>query len=245
MARQLSQKTFKLEIELTVRMDEIETGSTDLNGGDGAAPSLKALQQALAQNDALLRQQMLAAAFSKLQEYSDYLAGQDAISSIEALAAAVAPDDQAALGLTRADFIDATRPLRVASLTARVDGSQIHEKVGDGEDCPQWQPVWSDLRPRTEFGQLLEDLAVPSTPLGYATGRDVGHYLQVRYLSGQPDGVHLDGRCTCGAAIGGVGADEPHALAAAWKTFQKHRGVCQISEKMALSLKGSFTINEQ
>jgi hypothetical protein len=245
MTRQLSQKTFKLEFELTIGMDEIEAGLPGQDGTDGVTAALKALQHLLAQNETLLRQQMLAAAFSKLQEYNDYLAGQDTISSIAGLAPGLAPEDQEALGLTRADFIDATRPVRVTSLTARVDGSQIYEKATGEAECPRWQSVWSDLRPETEFGQLLEELSVPSTPLTYSTERGSGHYLQVRYLTDQPDGVHLEGRCACGETIGGIGADEPHALAAAWKIFQKHRRVRQIAEKMEQNLKGFFTVNEQ
>jgi hypothetical protein len=49
------------------------------------------------------------------------------------------------------------------------------------------------------------------------------HYLAGYYTTHQPDGVHIEARCTCGAKFEGVGQDESEAMSALWTEFIKHR----------------------
>jgi hypothetical protein len=244
MARQLSQKKFKLEIEFTVTMNAVEDDASGKNGPDGSNASLEGLQKALAENDVVLAQQMIAAAFVKLQEYTDYIAGQDNVSPLIALSASLEPAEQETLGLTRSDFLDATRQLRTNGLNANVDGSSVVELVPGEGGCPVWRQVWSDLRPGTELGRLMEHFYIPVAPPP-DSNENSGHYLQVRYLTDQADGVHVEGRCTCGQNFNGVGADETRALAAAWSSYQKHLALGQIGEQMNQNLHPTFQTSQQ
>jgi len=53
-------------------------------------------------------------------------------------------------------------------------------------------------------------------------GDIVGHYLAGRYVTHQPDGVHVEARCTCGVKLEGIGVDEGAALDALWVKFKTH-----------------------
>jgi hypothetical protein len=80
MARQLAQKKIKMEIEFTVALNAIDEAGKA--GPDGSFDTLDQLQQALAENETVLAQQMIAAAFAKLQEYAGYLSAQDSLTSL-------------------------------------------------------------------------------------------------------------------------------------------------------------------
>jgi hypothetical protein len=42
------------------------------------------------------------------------------------------------------------------------------------------------------------------------------HYLVGRYTTRQPDGVHIEARCTCGEKLEGVGQNESATMGALW-----------------------------
>ena len=48
------------------------------------------------------------------------------------------------------------------------------------------------------------------------------HYLVGRYVTHQPDGMHIEARCTCGAKFEGKGEDESAAIEDLWKQFVDH-----------------------
>ncbi|HEY3344848.1 MAG TPA: hypothetical protein VGJ97_07965 [Anaerolineaceae bacterium] len=236
MTQPLIQKTFKMEIEFTVSMDGIAGADPAADAAGDLSTSLQTLQRALVEHEPVLRQQMLAAVFNKLQEYSDYLAAQDSLTPLMALAAGLDTQDQDAFGTTRADFLDATRTLRTASLTARVSDCSIQEQVTCAGDCPTWQPAWTDLRPHSDLGHMLEALCVPVAPSRSIYSRVPQHYLQVRYLTRQPDGIHAQGACTCGKIFDGLGEDGSQALETVWTSYQAHLEVYQIGERTQLAL---------
>jgi hypothetical protein len=49
------------------------------------------------------------------------------------------------------------------------------------------------------------------------------HYLAGHYTTHQPDGVHIEARCTCGVKFEGVGQDGSATMDALWTKFLKHR----------------------
>ena len=51
------------------------------------------------------------------------------------------------------------------------------------------------------------------------------HHLVGRYVTHQPDGVHIEARCTCGAEFEGKGEDWSEAIMELWGQFVKH---CEI-----------------
>ncbi len=233
MARQFVQKKIKMEIEFTVTLNAIDTAAPA--GPDGSFFTLEQLQKALAENEAVLAQQMIAAAFSKLQEYAGFLSAQDTLTPLRELAQDLPPAEQEPLGLTRADFIDATRLLRQDGLSVRVDGSRVAEQLpGDG-CCPVWAELWSDLRPGSDLGRQMEHYYVPQTA-PTAHHEIPGHYFQVRYLTRQAEAIHVEGCCTCGEVVHGAGKDETAALAAAWSGYERHLALCQMGERTNLNL---------
>jgi hypothetical protein len=236
MARQLAQKKIKMEIEFTVTLNAIDAAGTAAPAGpDGSFLTLEQMQKALAENEAVLAQQMIAAAFSKLQEYAGFLTAQDTLTPLRELAQALPPADQEPLGLTRADFIDATRLLRQEGLSARVDASRVAEQLAGDGCCPVWAELWSDLRPGSDLGRQMEHYYVPQTP-PTVLPEVPGHYFQARYLTRQGDAVHVEGCCTCGEVVHGAGAEMTAALAAAWSGYEHHLALCQMGERTNLHL---------
>jgi len=47
------------------------------------------------------------------------------------------------------------------------------------------------------------------------------HYLCAHYITRQQEGVHIDGRCSCGATLEGTGHDENEAFDALWNAFSR------------------------
>lgn len=231
MPGQITHKQFKLQIEFTVAMEDVgERQSTE--AGDASPDSLKWLQLALLGDEAALVRQMLAAGFGRLQDYADYLAGQDAVTPLAKLAADLRLEDPALSGASLNEFADATRPLRIDSFTASIDGCTIQQKVETGTEETLWQPVWSDLQAKTDLGRQLRQYGIPSAPLRYAAGTGGGHLLQVQYLSQQVDGIHMEGRCSCGAVQVGNGEDESAAFTVLWRSFQQHLQACDLPRKI-------------
>jgi len=237
MANPLSQKTFKMEFEFSVAMDEVGEEHLGTIDPDLNLAYLKKLQQALAGDETALVRQMLRAALVKLQEYADYLAAQDCLTPLIQAAARLEEDDQALPGSSRSDLLDLTRPIRVNSLAARLERGAIHEQISVGEGESRWEPVWTDLRPGTEFGRMLDRYAIPTAPVPFLPDRRTDHYLLARYLTRQPDGVHLEARCTCEAVIEGVGEDECQALDQLWRNYQKHMDLSGTARRIQIGQK--------
>ena len=114
MPHHLVQKTFKMELEFTVTMDEL--GEEHLGSSDICCtlPLLKQLQQALVKHEPALIRQMLAGAVSKLQEYADYLASQNTVETLKQVVATLEPEEQeyfAEAGDQFSDLANARKPL--------------------------------------------------------------------------------------------------------------------------------------
>ena len=183
----LSQKTFKMELEFTVTMDELTEEHLDKDELKQPLPFLQCLQQALLHHEPSLIRHMLAAVQNKLQEYADYLAAQGEIKPLTKVARTLEPDIRDFFEQSEAQFAQITRPIRFSSMTARLNHSTIYEV-----DCcagPKNAPrqVWADMRLGGEYGPLMEKMGVAETrePLGIKL--EIGHYLMVRYLTRQTD----------------------------------------------------------
>lgn len=48
------------------------------------------------------------------------------------------------------------------------------------------------------------------------------HYLAGPYTTHQPDGIHLEARCTCRAKLEGIGKDKSEAMESLWAKFRGH-----------------------
>ena len=226
MAKTLAKRTFKLELEITVEMQELS--EEHLSGPDhaGQLAHLKRLQSALLHHEPALTEQMLSAVMDKLQEYMDYLVAQDDLALLEKVADSLDREDRQyfAKGLegSSGDFAGLTRPLRRSSLAARLDSSAIHARQEDIDCETSWQPVWRDLMPQAELARRLEKLS-NSGPQVYGLPRLSGiHNLMPRFLTSQQDGIHFEGLCTCEKPLEGVGETEDQALEALWMSFSEH-----------------------
>ncbi len=219
MAAALRQKKFKVEITLTVAMEEV----------DAELFFSHQLQQALLQDETVLSRLMLSAALYKLQGYADYLAAQDDLLPLRKAEHALEPMNQPAP--SGVDFAGETRALRTCCLDVQINSSAIREEVRPGKGEGHWQPVWRDLRPESPLGRLFERLAIPTTPLPYAFRQQDGHALRVRYLTRQRDGIHVEGRCTCQEAFEGVGRDECQALDNLWNNYKAHNETSRLAER--------------
>ena len=237
MPRSLSQKTFKMEFEFAVAMDEVAHEHPGTTNPVLDLDYLDQLQQALVKDETALARQMLQAAILKLQEYADYLAAQDGLTPLSKVAAELESNDGALPNPSGDNFLDLTRPIRVNSLSARLQSSAIHEQVAGETGETRWEPVWVDLRPGSEFGRMLDRYAVPAAPAPFLPGLKDSHYLLARYLTRQRDGVHLEARCTCETTIEGVGEDECQALDRLWENYQKHVERTSTARRIQIGLK--------
>jgi hypothetical protein len=242
MPHALSQKTFKMELEFTVTMAEL--GEEHLGNSDICCtlPLLKQLQQALVNHEPALLRQMLAGAVSKLQEYADYLATQSTEESLKQVAETLEPEEREYFEESGDQFTNLTRPIRISSISTRLVNSAIQEKVVSPEGESTLKPVWNDLYPETEFGKQLARLSPPDHQNHLEHTTVPGHYLMVRHLTRQVDGVHCEARCSCDAHFEGVGLDESAALEALWKSHQKHTEFSRLA-KIKFGLKKLISKN--
>jgi len=224
MAHECSRKTFKLELEFTAAMDEITAGHLDGCEAQDRLPWLKRLQQALLGSETALQRLMFAAIVGKLQAYTDFLAGQDDLAALGAVVDGMDPMDLSLIDLPDGDFADLTRPLRTGTISARLNRAALYEQAreAEGMEVSPWKLVWKDLRLGTRIGRLFKQLNIPTTPHPFRSNAESGHYLMVRYLSEQLDGVHAEGCCTCQAALQGTGEDESQALERLWDSYKEH-----------------------
>ncbi len=234
-------KTFRMELEFTVTMNELEGEHPGDSPANRRLSFLKLLQKAVVQNEPALIRQMLGSVLNKLQDYVDYLSGQNTLLSLNQVAAAMPPEERAYLEETHENFADLTRPLRITSISTHLEHSAIQETTGCGECASTPKAVWDDLRQGTEYGRLLEKYSNPANQPAY--GLEASHFLMVRYLTRQPDGVHCEARCTCGAVLEGVGADEPGALDALWNRYKKHTEFTHLTKKVKFGVKRLFSKN--
>lgn len=216
MSKQVTQKTFKFEFEITVAMDEVEEQHLQADQPASQLPSLKHLQQALLKDEATLVEQMTSMAVEKLQEYIDYLAMQDDQAALINIAESLGPEFRYFFQKYKKDFTALTRPIRRASLSTSQVGCSVYE-LAPGE--MEWYPVWRDLRGENELGDIIEDI---TTPLNNIPRPNNCHYLLARYITRQKDGVHLEACCTCGAVFEGCGEDECEAMETLWDAFMIH-----------------------
>ena len=227
MAKRVARKTFKVELEFTVDMEELGEEHLASPGDPQQLPCLKRLQEILLKNEAALSEQMLSAALGQLQEYMDYLVTQDDLNSLAKAADRLDREDRKFFEKHECDFAELTRPLRCSSLSVRLDGSTIHEKVEDAQAEEGWQPIWSDLMPQAELNRLPEELSI-SVSQSYSIPRlKNAHYLLVRHLTRQRDSVHMEARCTCEKVLEGMGENEAQALEALWMSFIEHYEACE------------------
>ncbi len=242
MPHHLSQKTFKMELEFAVTMDEL--GEEHLGSSDICCtlPLLKQLQQALLNHEPALLRQMLAGALSKLQEYTDYLAAQSPVDSLKQVAETLEPEEREYFDESGDQFTNLTRPIRLSSISTHLVSSTIQEKVATPEGDGGLKPVWTDLFPETEFGKQLARLSPPDHRDAPNQATTPGHYLMVRYLTRQIDGVHCEARCTCDTQLEGVGQDESTALEALWKNYKKHTEFTHLA-KIRIGFKKLFSKN--
>ncbi len=241
MSNPIVQKTFRMELEFTVTMNELEGEHPGDSAVNRRLSFLKLLQKAVVQDEPALIRQMLGAVLNKLQEYVDYLSGQSTLLSLKKVAAAMPSEERAYLDDTRENFADLTRPLRITSISTRLEHSTVQETTACDPCAPSAKPVWDDLRQGTEYGRLLEKYSNPATQPGY--GLETSHFLMVRYLTRQPDGVHCEGRCTCGNVLEGIGSDESGAVDALWLQYKKHTEFTHLTKKVKFGIKRLFSKN--
>ncbi len=243
MTSPLAQKTFKLELEFTVTMDELTPEHLGSKESSYHLPFLQRLQQALVDHEPDLIRHMLTAVHNKLQEYVDYLAAQEDINPLRKVVQALEPDEREFFEQPEAEFAVLTRSLRLSSMTTRLNRSTIHEVncCGENENAPR--QVWSDLRRDGEVGLLMEKMGIAETREPAGVKLEKGHYLMVRYLTRQLDGVHFEARCTCGSTLVGVGADESRALEQLWGSYKKHTEFTHLSRKIKIGLNKLFSKN--
>ncbi len=222
MPRILAQKTIRVELELTVSMDEISVENLPVDLSEKDLVHVQHLQQALLSDDAALQELMLAAALGRLHEYFDYLTTQDCLGLLRKLAENLHPEDARFFQKYGTDFFDLTRPLRRSSLSVHLDKSQIDEQIPDQPGETGWQPIWRDLAPTSELAHHLSSMSISLHPLRINPCTDARHHLIARHLTQQSDGVHLEARCTCDAILEGVGTDEDQAVVALWDRFRDH-----------------------
>ena len=243
MTSPLAQKTFKLELEFTVTMDELTPEHLGSKEQSYHLPFLQRLQQALVEHEPDLVRHMLTAVQNKLQEYADYLAAQGDIKPLQRVAQTLEPDVHDFFEQPEAEFALLTRSLRLSSMTTRLNRSTVHEVncCGESESVPR--QVWADLRRDGEVGSLMEKMGIAETREPAGVKLEKGHYLMVRYLNRQMDGVHFEARCTCGSTLEGVGEDELQALEQLWGSYKKHTEFTHLSRKIKIGLNKLFSRN--
>jgi hypothetical protein len=222
MARKLSQKTIKVELEITVSMDEITEEALPEEDQAKELAHLQRLQQGLMADEAALQQLMLASALEKLHEYIDYLTTQDNLESLRYVAEKLAPEERNYFQKYRSDFFDLTRPLRRSSISVHLNKSEIDELVPEPAGASGWRMIWKDLVPTSQLSKNLANMSISLHSAPDIPCSQTSHFLISRHLTQQCDGVHFEARCTCNTVLEGVGVDEDQAVCDLWDRFRKH-----------------------
>lgn len=222
MAAPVTKKSFKVEFEVTVEMDEVEAQYERSNENDQHLLQLKRLQQALLEDENALLHQMMTTALEKLQEYIDYLAAQDNLQALKKVAERLSEEDQDYFEQAADNFADLTRPIRTTSLSAQIEGSTIYEKVNTDTGEISWRPFWNDLQHNSELGRLLALFATPAMTVDFLPDQNDNHQLLLRFLTKERDGIHMEAYCTCGQGFFKIGEDQIHVLEALWHDYRQH-----------------------
>ena len=229
MAASLSQKTFKLELEFSVNIEELDKQHLYPNLPPEALPYLKRLQEALVKDEPALIQQIMTQIVAKLQQYADHLAAQDNLASLKQIDANLEVEECACFNPSDLDFSELTRPIRVSAIETELESCTLNEKVQEPQGELHWEAAWRDLWKQSEFVRLAGKYPLHPTPHTINAHQASGHYLSVRYLTKQNDGIHCEAVCSCGQLLSGKAADESHALEAAWTGYQKHLDVSNLA----------------
>jgi hypothetical protein len=220
MAKPLIRKTFQVQFELSVEMESFE--DTSMLSAEAASVATH-LQEALLEDEQALMAAMRAQLAGKLKEYIDYMAAQeDELSIFLQVARRLEPKDQRFLRQNREDFDLILSLLRLAGMTVELQGSRIEEQVESAEPCPDWRLAWRDQLPGSPLGRMLKRFPYPCGRAEIFPAPEPDHFLVLNYLTQQPDGVHAEGRCTCGTVFAFIGEDDSEALQGIWQTFQRH-----------------------
>jgi hypothetical protein len=229
MAAPLSQKTFKLELEFTVTVEELDEKHLAPNIPPQALPYLKQLQEAMVKDEQALLQQIMTQITAKLQQYTDHLAAQEDLTNLKQIDANLEIDDRDCFNPSDRDFSELTRPIRISAIKTELESCTLDEKIQDPQGNIQLEPTWSDLWMQSEFTGLMGKYPSPSNSRVNNARRSFSHYLSVQYLTRQKDGIHCDALCSCGRTISGVAEDEASALKCAWAGYQKHLALSNIA----------------
>lgn len=222
MAQPVTRKSFKIELEVSVEMDDVQVHHGHTNELDQQLPQLKRLQEALLEDENALLHQMMITALEKLQIYVDYLTSQNNLQALKKVTETLEAEDQDFFEQAADDFADLTRPIRFSSLSAQIEGSTIYEKVDTATGETSWQPFWSDLQQNSELGKLLALYATPAMIVDQLPDHTQNHQFLLRYLTKERDGMHMEAYCTCGHNFVAVGEDQVQVLEALWHDYQQH-----------------------
>jgi hypothetical protein len=219
----LKKKTIKVELELTVDIEDLSNVESFLDETSDHLPYLQRLQEALLNDEESLRLVILPAVFAKLQEFADYAAGQDSSRTIRELIGTLEEKDRQFWEHLEADFLEVTRPLTSSIIKVQIEKSSVLEKAADANNGTAWLPVWSDLRPRTPLGKQMDRLGVPYLPVSIHSEIDRDHYLLVRYIVERNQKVHVEGTCSCGHLFHSEAVDESTAVEHLWDQHARHK----------------------
>jgi hypothetical protein len=64
--------------------------------------------------------------------------------------------------------------------------------------------------------------------------QEITHYRVGRYITHQPDSVHIEARCSCGARFEGIGGSESEELVALWNKYKKRKALLLRRNKYQL-----------
>ncbi len=237
MKKKLAQKTLKVELEITVSVNDVGEAEANTDQEKEIISHLQSLQQALINQDAALNRQMLAAVIAKLQGYIDQIATQDANAQMAKLVEELKPEEQAYFEEKKDQFADLTRNLRTACMDIQLENAAISEKVEKPGECPAWQPIWQDLLLDINMGKYGKSSSYidvkPSPSLAPK------HFLLARMLTRQADGVHFEARCSCDQFLEGAGEDEDQAFQSLWIAHRKHLALVNTWTNMKSTWKNS------
>ncbi len=227
MANTVARKTFKVEFEISVGMEEIQDEHLHSPLAIHGASFLRHLQQALLDDEAVLLEVMRSRMMMELQEYVDYMAAQNSRAGLINAAERLEEKDRRFLRLHREEFDRLTRPLRVDSLSTCIEDSRIEEKIEvapwETRPCgPSWREIWRDMFLASRLGKMVKKLFLPETHVEVFPKPETAHYLVLKYMTQEVDGVHVEARCTCDKPLYALGEDESDALEMLWDTFQEH-----------------------
>lgn len=222
MAAPTLQKKFRIELEFSTSITEVNEENLPPNIPTQALPYLKQLQAALWGDEQALLRLIQARLVGKLQDYSDNLAGQESLTDLRRLDAALAAEESGEFDSAALDFNQLTRPIRVSSVDTCLTSSALFEEQLGPEGTPSWQPVWEDLRPQSPLGQWINTTPNNEQFLRSTPQQVAGHHFLLRFLDRRLDTVHAVASCSCGLSFDGIGAEEGQAFQAAWESYRQH-----------------------